>query len=283
MVKSPRRRSPTAKAWATIWSQRGEFATRRDWSKRVLDGLLRRLTRPSSAWRRGSWAVRISGYREPFLIRRTSKDWVALREIIFDREYSLALPHCGPAPRIVDLGSNVGLSIRFFSENLPGTRIVGVEPDPENFSACARNVAVAGLDERVELLRACAAGEAGTVHLDRSGQPMEYRMFREPGPGREPVPAVTMAEILDRFEGTVDLVKCDIEGAEKELLRDCGSWIGRVRLFLVETHAPYTLEEATRDLGAAGVVAELLERRRRLPITELGLFRLTPAAGALGG
>lgn len=275
-----RRRSPAARAWATIWSQRGRFASRRDWSKRLLDGLLRRLTRPGSPWRRGSWAVRIRGYREPFIIRRTSKDWVALREIIFDREYALALPYCGPAPAILDLGSNIGLSIRFFAEHLPGARVVGVEPEPENFAACERNVAAAGLGARVELVRACVAADAGTVHLDRSGQPMEYRMTQGEGPGRLPVSAVTMAEVLDRFQGPVDLVKCDVEGAEGQLLRDCGPWIGRVGFFLLETHAPYTLEDAARDLAAGGVAVELLERRQRLPITQLGLFRITPLGGA---
>ena len=37
---------------------------------------------------------------------------------------------------------------------------------------------------------------------------------------------------LDR----IDVLKCDIEGAEAELFADCRSWIGRVGAMVVECH-----------------------------------------------
>ena len=41
----------------------------------------------------------------------------------------------------------------------------------------------------------------------------------------------------------VDYAKIDIEGAERELLRDNAGWAERVRTVNVEVHEPYTVEE----------------------------------------
>jgi hypothetical protein len=72
--------------------------------------------------------------------------------------------------------------------------------------------------------------------------------------GGQPVEALTIPQLLERASaaGAVDLLKCDIEGAEQELFADCSAWIGRVRNILIEVHRPYTTEMFLADLGRAG-------------------------------
>lgn len=73
-------------------------------------------------------------------------------------------------------------------------------------------------------------------------------------PAVTPARAISPAALLARSgpQTMVDYAKVDIEGAECELLRTRGEWAERVSAIKVEVHAPYTVEECRRDLGALG-------------------------------
>ena len=57
---------------------------------------------------------------------------------------------------------------------------------------------------------------------------------------------------LDGAGAVVDYAKIDVEGAERELLRETTGWAERVRTVSVEVHEPYTVEECSEDLRALG-------------------------------
>ena len=63
------------------------------------------------------------------------------------------------------------------------------------------------------------------------------------------VEVMTMPQVLEstEVESSIDLLKCDIEGAESQVLADCAGWIGRVRNLVIELHAPYTREAFLAD------------------------------------
>jgi len=46
----------------------------------------------------------------------------------------------------------------------------------------------------------------------------------------------------------IDVLKCDIEGSETEVFKDCSSWIRRVRCMAVEVHNPYRAANLRDDL-----------------------------------
>ncbi|HEV8293439.1 MAG TPA: FkbM family methyltransferase, partial [Tepidisphaeraceae bacterium] len=50
----------------------------------------------------------------------------------------------------------------------------------------------------------------------------------------------------------VDLLKCDIEGAEAELFADCGQWIRRMKNIMIELHAPYDKSKFLDDIKRGG-------------------------------
>jgi hypothetical protein len=84
----------------------------------------------------------------------------------------------------------------------------------------------------------------------------------------------TIPQILDECrvaDREIDLLKCDIEGAERELFSECAEWIQRVRTIVIEIHAPYTVDAMGEDLRRAGAAFEVVSRngtvyvfRRRL-------------------
>jgi hypothetical protein len=66
----------------------------------------------------------------------------------------------------------------------------------------------------------------------------------------------------------IDLLNCDIEGAEAELFGDCSSWIKRVRHMVVELHLPYTTEAFLSALEASGTgfVVNSVTKHGSLPV-----------------
>ena len=153
---------------------------------------------------------------------------------------------------VVDLGANVGVTVRLWAQLYPGAKIIAVEPDESNFEMCQRNRAP---DEtRIELIRGFVAGQSGQAFLKPGLHACTHTMSTEPGQGGESIRAFTLPEIIGAVgaDQAIDLLKCDIEGAERELFADCSSWIGRVRQIVIELHTPYTAADFLADLARGG-------------------------------
>jgi hypothetical protein len=84
-------------------------------------------------------------------------------------------------------------------------------------------------------------------------------MSDSPGPREDEIDALTVSQILEltRMEGTIDLLKCDIEGAEAEVFANCSQWIANVKNLVIELHEPYTIEKLSDDLKRAGSSLEI--------------------------
>lgn len=179
----------------------------------------------------------------------------------------------GPVNQIVDLGANVGMTLKLWSSLFPTARIAAVEPDPANMQICERN---AGPDRhRVQLFQACIAAHPREVTLDRTGVNTSFRMVSpDNAPNNAPnnahgnahnnapgerVPAITIPQLLQAasMPGQIDFLKCDIEGAEEELFADCSPWIAQVRHMLVELHHPYTTEAFLQALQRNGATHQV--------------------------
>lgn len=275
------RRLPLVHAFFTIFYQRRDFASTGDWLVRFWDGALRRAP-ILRAWERSPvWRVRAAGHREPFVVRKASKDWVALRETIFRGEYELVFSHMETCKgTILDLGANIGLSVRTWLHQFPEARVVAVEPDPGNFELCRLNVAAAGASERARLLDWGVGARRERGYLDRSGEPMEYHTFGTRNRQSIEIPVRPVDDILEVADiDFVDLMKCDIEGAEGEIFRQCEAWIGKIGLLVAELHAPYDHERLLDDLRRNGARPEILVREEKSSGTELVLIDVNSHAG----
>ena len=67
-----------------------------------------------------------------------------------------------PEPRVLDCGSNIGMSILYFKRVYPRARIVGFEPDPAVFPYLKENLEANGLAD-VVIHRAAVAATEGTL------------------------------------------------------------------------------------------------------------------------
>lgn len=129
---------------------------------------------------------------------------------------------------IVDIGANWGAFSLYAAARAPWSRIVALEPHPEEFPRLAEHIEANGLGQRVTALRLAVAADAGTRWMDADpAHPGPSRGMHpaseERPPASVPVRAVTLLEALDRARAItgadrISLVKMDVEGAEHELL-----------------------------------------------------------------
>jgi FkbM family methyltransferase len=199
--------------------------------------------------------IRVRALEIPVAVRLDTTDLSVLHELFLHDGYTDVVDGVeGPIRTVVDLGSNIGLTLRYWREKWPAALLVGVEADPSNFAMCRRNIDLAKM--QATLINAFAAASPGEVHLDASAGEWAVRKAAD-GSGPR-IRAITVPEVLNEagVDGAIDLLKCDIEGAEREVFADCADWIGRVRNLVIETHQPYTTDELVETLRRNGYRGE---------------------------
>jgi FkbM family methyltransferase len=205
--------------------------------------------------------VRLRSFGAPVSLRTHSTDISVLKELVLARSYESVVAHAPPGTAaIVDLGANTGLVTRWLARRFPGARFLAVEPEPGNLVLLRRNLA--GLGERVAIAGVCAGARPRRVTLASSTGSWGFTMRDAAGDDSEAsVAVVPIGDLLDEhgFEH-VDVLKCDVEGAERELFEDAARWLGRVDVAVVECHDGYTAEDLRADAARGGVRTELIQR-----------------------
>jgi FkbM family methyltransferase len=177
---------------------------------------------------------------------------------IFARQlYRCELPR---APRILDLGANIGLASLYFLRHHPDAAITALEPDLDIFDHLRRNLA-ANHAGGVNLLQAAAWTEDTELGFaaDRADG------GHVAAAGEQRVRAIDTRRLL--AEQTFDLVKMDIEGAERTVLPALAGLLDRTRLVFVEYHGdekqPQQLDDVIGTLSQAGFRLHIESLTRR--------------------
>ncbi len=200
--------------------------------------------------------IKLAGVDQPAWIRCGNSDFLVFHEIFEEGEYrDIARWHLPHDAKILDLGGNVGLAALYFGSTLPDSRIVVVEPDHENCQSIARNCEYMARSERVQIVEAFVAANDGSAAINRNARSWAFKMASE-AQTREATERIRCISIPTLLQESgfdrVDLIKCDVEGAEAEIFVNCRNWIGRIGHLIVETHVPYRNEQLYADLRAAG-------------------------------
>lgn len=237
-----------------LWSARHYYVHWRDWLFSFYNRLLFRYPHWPLVGRNRILRVRLSGIRQPFYVRLGTSDWYVLEDIFIAGEYAPFIQRAVQEVRcIIDLGANVGFSVRLWQHTYPAAAIIAVEPDAANLQLCVRNALQGPQYGEVCFVQACAAGQPRLVALDRAGGEWEIKLQETNSRDVERVQAMTLPQLIgDHEDLTIDLLKCDIEGAEAEVFADCKTWINRVRNLVVELHHPYCAEQFLAALSDNG-------------------------------
>ena len=201
----------------------------------------------------------VNSLQLPLRLRTARRDTVFCRphstdikvfDEVFNKRYHLP-PNDIPAPRtILDLGSNIGLTLVSYATQFPRASMLGIELDRGNYELCVRNTDI--YRNRCSVLNG-AVWSVGGLRLPYGGsENWSYGIGIE-GETIGTAGTYTIVNLLDHMQWpTVDFMKVDIEGAEKEIFKDGSLWARRVRCLKVEVHSPYSLSECVLDLERAG-------------------------------
>ena len=141
----------------------------------------------------------------------------------------------GQTPVIVDLGSNIGLTMVDFKQQYPFARIVGVEMDKENYECCKVNISQFS---DCTVLNAAVWKENGSINYKGENE-QSYSVEKTSFGSGGMVPCITMDELFkENAIVKADYIKMDIEGAEKAILLESTSkkWLQQVRYLSLELH-----------------------------------------------
>jgi FkbM family methyltransferase len=191
--------------------------------------------------------IRIAGYPDDVHYRPGTSDLQAIKQMLFQQFYE-PIAHCDAPRFILDCGGNVGGSALYFLWKYPNTHITVVEPDPANFSVCKENLERYIRQGRVTCLQSGIWHRKTGLKLVRSTLGQEWSIeVRECSDGETAdLEAIDIGTILAQSGyDTIDILKIDIEGAERRILRsDSGfeSWLDRTRHLAIELHG----EDCTR-------------------------------------
>jgi FkbM family methyltransferase len=217
--------------------------------------------------------------KHEFVVRIPSTDVLVFRQI-FDRgEYEFEVRR--PPRVIVDAGANVGLSTIFFANKYPDARIIAVEPEARNFAMLANNVAPYA---NVTPVEAAVWSENTDIDLFDPGIGSWGFLTRRrtdvvAGRWCQKVRGFTIDRLLDDFGlAHVDVLKLDIEGAEREVLNDSTAWIGRVDAIIAELHDRFQSGCRAAFLSATKAFAEHWHRGESEFVARHEAVTLRPSA-----
>jgi len=202
----------------------------------------------------------------PLYFRCGSSDLANFDQVFGQEEFSLALTK--PPKRILDLGAYVGYATVYLAHRFPEAEIVCVEPAAPNFKMLNLNTS-----PYPQIRRLNGAVWSKPANLAVCGHELgDWGVHFAAAPGEAGTPAWSVDEIL-RLSGwdRADLIKCDIEGSEREVFADREArWHQDAQCVTVETHDEWIpgclatveacFDPARFDRGQSGELSVFIRR-----------------------
>ncbi len=176
--------------------------------------------------------IKLSNNRNIYL-RKSTKDHETFGEVFVDNIYNLPLP---VEPKtIIDAGANIGLASLFFKMKYHDASVVLIEIDKNNLEMIEKNLKN---QTKVTILN---KGLYNTNTYFKVFDPFNATnsfVVKESTQDDYDVESVTINQIIDDQKwDEIDILKIDIEGAEKNLFEsNYQEWLPKVNVLMVETH-----------------------------------------------
>lgn len=167
-------------------------------------------------------------------------DVSAVKEVLIDGEYGFlrSLLDKHETPRILDIGTHIGLFSIWALSVRSKARIFSVEASPSTFKILEgniRRIQETKPDVSWKAVNRAAWKNTDPIRFSNAGDSMSHRVSVA---GPVEVQGITLREVLDTtFPGqTIDLMKVDIEGAEEAFICAEPDLLQAVNALVIELH-----------------------------------------------
>ncbi len=210
-----------------------------------------------------------------------------LQQIFDFRQYDVNLE--SEKPVIVDLGSNIGISIVFFKNKFPYAKIFGFEPNINLKQIVLENMFhnISDLKNiHIQFTAVLAHKTKQSVLYIPNGKHSQARVktdkYRSIDSKNEIlyVKSISFSEVVSRFE-KIDLLKMDIEGEEFNVFPNIIKHNNKIRFLIVEVHectnsqmfsiikkmekyySIVVTPAFTNNVTASGLIDEFIDRKKQ--------------------
>lgn len=138
---------------------------------------------------------------------------------------------------IVDAGAYNGFTSAYFSSEYENATIYSIEPSRENYEVLKENT---DSFRNIKPIRGALWIDSSGVSIQQNnpkGSPWSFETKDVSKKNDKKVRSFSVSDIIESkgIEG-IDILKMDIEGAEKRVFEDCRDWISKVGVISIEFH-----------------------------------------------
>ena len=171
--------------------------------------------------------------RHPVHLRIPTSDADVFGQVIRHQEYRPVAEATPDTRVIVDCGANAGFTSAYLLSRFPSARVIAIEPFAENVALCRRNLAPYG--SRATVIEAAIWSHPCRLVVEHHAG-NEWAVQVRPARAGE-AGDVDGVDIPSLGLTAIDILKIDIEGAERELFGPgAEGWIPTARTIAVELH-----------------------------------------------
>ena len=180
-------------------------------------------------------AFKVEGIKFPVALRMGTIDGWIFNNIFNHKEYEMPLVDFRPR-FIIDCGANIGCSAVYFANEYPAAKIIAVEPEDTNFRMLTYN---AHFYNNIVCRHAAIWNKATYIKVVPNNNTTDCMTVETRANDPQAIESTTILKLLNESGADeIDLLKIDIEGAEKELFSDDNvqKWLPRVNVIAIELH-----------------------------------------------
>lgn len=181
-------------------------------------------------------------------------------EIFIEQNYYVA-PTLLPLT-ILDCGSNVGMSVLYFSTVAPQAKIVAFEPNPHTFALLKKNIEERHFTVKLEPVGLGAVAGKALMQTDENEYASQSASVTGHLESKQKTlhgVEVEIKPLSQYITGPVDILKMDIEGLEGEVINELfqSNKLALVKKLFIEyhfdgVHTTYPLGKMLSDIEKAG-------------------------------
>jgi FkbM family methyltransferase len=191
-------------------------------------------------------------------IRNQSSDLAVFVQVFLNEEYGYELRD-KKVPYIIDCGANVGFSAAYLLSKYPESRLLAIEPDPDNFACLVENTRSFG--GRCNYFEGGVWSHNTNLEIDSdttgSGREWSRRLRERSTENSASIATITIPQAMNMLGAeSIAILKVDIEGAEavvfdRSIPENDLSFLKNTNCIMIEIHDNTDFGDAARKVKEA--------------------------------